>query len=680
MSETPPREPAAELDDLERAAAELASGKAGPADLRTLLVKIDRAEMLSREPPALDPDAPRRSRAELRALLDALRAPPTRNEEAPPAWLPRAGYLIEGERGGTAVVRPAFAEALAAGWAGERLRTVFSDLWAVDIAFWQMLVKGQLEPRVLVHAWLASPGRRLVQELEVLRHPTSSKSIGATRFSAESLASAAGPATITDEADDPSWSSWVELHAAVPGRDLWHWKPARQDVVAVLEIVSGRRGDPVFMRGAALAWLLDRAAEEPIYQLDGAQRDLREDLIPALVTGFPHTDNGRRELQSCINLETVALQHAARLIEAAEAKPDVLTPGADDLAARRWAVARWLQGCAYRSPFIGGDEEALAARLRSLLPATEKDSPAHADADPLDPGRFSRDETGLDVADVALVAGALRHYQQRGADQPKLFPTPLPLVQALRRVASRTLNAAELEAESLFLDGRNTLGWPGPHLAPPLAARWLMTNNKIAWLQHVPAEARRESLERFENDPDRHAWVALAVFFEGEQLPEPARAEAAKSWSALKDLPFSALDERANRALMAAGVLDQIEPQATLFAVKLASHAKPEFRPSALEALAAAANRAKLPDVWREAMELLVQRVEARDAELGERQRAALLALRRLSGSAGKERTPLLRRLVTAISAPPFLDHVNLQRELRRLKLIPSPEPRGGHP
>ena len=635
--------------------------------------------------PLLDPDEARKSSAELLRLIEALRplarepvSPPQNAATPTPSVTSRAGYAIEGRPGSKdARVRPSFAEALARRVPPEQLRSSFPDLWTVDFKLWKLIVAGATEHSALALAWLVSPGRRLIQDLTLLRHAPRARTLGASDFSPESLRESAGPspASLPDEA---SFLDWRELHAAVPGTLLDGWCPATEDVSAVLRILEGRRGDPVFIRGAALAWILDRAASQPFYQLDGIDRDLREDLVPVLAAAFPaakaHGDDPRHaELRTVVRLETAALHHAASL-------------GGQDHSgaalARCWGLARWLQSCSFRSPFYGGDEEALAARLRALLPT---EHPARSGReDVLDPSRFLDDGTGLDLAELTLVAGATRHYWPEGTAHPQLFPTPLPLVNALRRIASRTLNTLEQEAEVILQDSPrepgatgNALGWKAHHIAPPLVARWLMTHHRIAWLRHVPIEASEESLRLFGQAPRTHEWVAFAVYTEGPELAPEEREVAARSWRAVVGAAREQLKNPAALPLMAAGILDQLSPDDTSLLPVLIRAADVEWRHQALEALAVAAERWQRSEVWGEALNGLLGMADNEQLDARERLKATLLALRRLSASSRSERFDYLHRLATTAARPPFNQNVALRRELRRLG-VASPDPRGG--
>jgi hypothetical protein len=670
------------LDELEhRAVALAARGSREAADWEALLGDLQHLRF--KGCPPLDPDAARESAEELRQLLTVLRQQPASAPWASGQML-RAGYSIEGEPGTQeAHVRPALAEALAARTPGEYLRWAFVDLWSVDLGLWRQLFYGPGEHRSLALAWLTSPGRRLVQDLSVLGLLPDKSPHGAGEFSAQRLLEATGPLPLEGH-PAPGAEPWHESHAAVPGTALSAWRPATEDVSDILRILEGRRGDPVFLRGAALAWLLDRAATKPLYDLNGLQRDLREDLLLAFINGFPDKDDSRYEmLRASARLETACLLHAARLVAPKEARS----------SAWCWNLARWLQSCTFRSPFFGGDEESLAARLRALLPPGS-DAIARRE-DVLDPGRFGEGQEGLDIAELALVAGAARHYWP-DAEHPQLLPTPLPLVQALRRVASRTLNEGERQAEALLqrlqappsmevsnggearspVKVENALEWTAHHVAPPLVARWLMTHHRIAWLGQASSEVQRECLGLFEEDPIRHEWVAFAVYSEGEQLDPELRREVPSLWNRVVRATGGRVGSKGALALMAVGVLERFSDEETRVA-ELVREAEPIWRHRGFEALAEAAEKLGRSTPWRLALDGLLAMCEDESLNVQERQRAALLALRRVSATTRFERTEYLQHMASLASRAPFSQNVALRRELRRLGLSSAQDSKG---
>jgi len=668
---TSTREPSDALEALEQRALDLARQEAASA-VTWQTLRSDLSSLKPQGPPPLDPDAARQSGEELSALLRVLQHEPATVAPQFSTQAARAGYLIEGERGTSeARVRPAFAQALAAQAPVSSLPQSFSDLWAVDFELWRQLRSHSRSFAELALVWLSSPGRRLVQDLSVLSRLPAQHPLGASDFSRQRLHQAAGPLPLRKFHQIRQLEPWFELHSAVPGAPLRNWWPANQQVSSVLGILEGRRGDPIFLRGAALAWLLDRAADNPSYELEGLRRDLREDLPLSFISGFPDaTDEARHaQLRAAVRLETVCLQHAARL-----------TAGEGDQATERcWSVARWLQSCTFRSPFVGGDEESLTARLRALLPSGDSLLPSHEDV--LDPGLLGEGGAGIDLAELALVAAAAQHYGPE-ASHPQLVPTPLPLVNALRRVAGRPLNAGEEKAEARLERAQsseqsrplNALEWEARHLAPPLVARWLMSRHRIAWLMHAEPEARRESLRLFAQAPARYEWVAFAVYNEGQELDAGTRAEAANSWRGVSQAHGGSEGFHGSFALLAAGVLDQLSTEEAQRAVLQAQRARADWRHRTLEALAEAAEKHGLSAPWTAALQGLLAMCEDESLEPQERLKAALLALRQASATRWPERAGLLQRLADVASRPPFIQNVALRRELRRLGLSPGPD------
>ncbi|WP_437525468.1 hypothetical protein WME79_38575 [Sorangium sp. So ce726] len=644
------------LDALEARALDLCrSGDESAED--ALLAAIERAEHdeergLYPQPPPIDPSEGRRSSAELRRLLQVLRG-------VPPSQAPartRAGYALEGAPAGEAHVIPAFIAAL--GCSG-KLREAFPDLWAVDGALWERL--DHADVRELARLWLESPGRRLVQDLNVLARMPSPKRLGATDLSASRVDAAAGLRSDAEEHPPDLPRSYHELHSAVPGEVLSDWEP--QPLDGTEQILRGlhllEAGRPLSLRGAALAWLLNRAADDPFYIVDGIRRDLRDDLpvrLSAAVAGWLGD-----ALPSAVprQLEMLALQHAARLIDG-----DVSMAA----ARRSWAIARWLQGCLRRSPFFGADEEVLAAHLRARLP--EEPLPVPRDADALHPARFTFDETGLDIAEVSFIAGVLAHYGR--AQEHTLLPTPVPLVHALQRIASHEVRNAEEEADRALVAGRNALGWPADYsIASALAARQLMTELRIGWLAQVDGAAQLDSIERFATDPTHHAWVAYAIQREGQHLRPAARARAVEVFRALANTrraPAHVL------GTFGTGLLDEIIDDEAEGILDLAASADPQWRPFVVDALAGAAERLSRAEIWVRALDCLLDMMENRQLDDKTRLNAALFALRRASASKTLGRDAMLGRIASAAAIPPFSDHLGLRREIRRLGVAgPAP-------
>lgn len=656
------------LDTLEARALELLDTAPGDA-WNELLHQIDDAEAradLYRNAPPIDPSEARRSSNELRRLLDALRgAVPS---SAPPPRT-RAGYAIEGSPTEGAEVAPALAAALGG---GHDLRAGFPDLWAIDAALWNCL--DHTEPREIARLWLESPGRRLVQDIEALAKVPRAARLGASDLSLERIYAAAGvlemPPDLGALADwfhaRPShWTRWRELHAAIPGRSMDAWAPrdTTNAVPRALQILD--QGSPLGLRGAALAWLLNRTADNPFYEVAGLRRDLRDDLPSRLATALPLWLGEDAGSTVARELETLALQHAAQ-ITASDPRPDS--------ALRAWGVARWLQQCLHRSPYFGGDDEAIAARLRALLP--NRIAPLSDLSDALDPARFRPDGGALNPAEIALLGGALEHYRKSWEHTGKTFlPTPLPLVHALSAIAARPVRPAEDEAEAALTAGRNALGWPSPHVAAPLAARHMMTELKIAWMEAAGEDAQIETLQRFDAAPERYEWVTRAVFREGARLTPSARSRATSALRRLLSEPAAPLGKHL-LGTMAVGLLSDLSDEDVQHAVQTengAQNTEESWTAFILDALAGAAEPLGRSAVWTFALEQLLSLMQDAHIRPGDRLNAALFALRRASASRFEGRDFLLSRLAQAAVVPPFTEHLGLRRELRRLGLpLPS--------
>ncbi|HZF56825.1 MAG TPA: hypothetical protein VE093_49760 [Polyangiaceae bacterium] len=370
------------------------------------------------------------------------------------------------------------------------------------------------------------------------------------------------------------------------------------------------------------------------------------------------------------DIEALSLQHAAQ-ITAADSQPGA--------ALRAWGVARWLQQCLHRSPYFGGDDEAIAARLRALLPS--RTAPLSDVADALDPARFRPDFSALNPAEIALLGGALEHYRKSWENTGKTFlPTPLPLARALAAIAARPVRPGEDEADTALAAGRNALGWPSPHVAAPLAARHLMTELNIAWMGAAGDDAQVETLLRFDAEPRRYEWVTRAVFREGARLTPTARKQATSTLRRLLREPAAPLGTHF-LGTMTAGLLPDLSDEEVQRAVQSENWTQnaEDWRAFILDAIAGAAEPLGRSAVWTFALEQLLSLTQDTSASPKDRLNAALFALRRASAARFEGRDSLLSRLAQVAAAPPFTEHLGLRRELRRLGLsVPSTAAGGG--
>jgi len=661
------------LEELERTVRSLARGSTGiPDSWNSLRQQVD---LLKSGLPPLDPEEARRFNAELKALIAVLSGEKPADSSHGPEALTRIGYLIEGTPGHSdAKVRPAFAEALRVHPLSPDLAQTFPDLWAVDANLARRLVVDPFPSnQEIALAWLESPGRLLSQDLSILERCAEparigeERKIGAVDLSIAGLDAAAGSHVDLRDAWSPPWREW---HAALPGTPAFDWEPAEgpDAVFGALQILEGRRGDPLFLRGAALGWLLNRAAQAPRYEFGGIKRNLPDDLALSIYAGFPDPSEPQRHalLQATARLEIACLQHAALLT-------------AEDTSAKRavrtWHIARWIHSTTFRSPFVGGDDEALSARLNALLPVQR----APRGDDVLDPALIGDDKSELSLADLTLVSGAVQHYGREGG--PRLLPTPAPLLSALRRLANRRLREGERAAEARWArcqtseDVHNSLGWEGSHLAPPLVARWLLSILRAGWLTTIHDAVLDESLELFQQEPARYFWIALALYSEGALLRSPLRERAAQALRQVLTGPENSSIPPASEWLgiagplhLGAGVLDQLEDDEVPRLITLARQARPDWRYRALEGLAESAERLQRDETWRLALDGLLEFLPQTEIDPQERIRAALVAVRRILARppSHPDRGAYLERLGALAARPPFDQVVALRRDLRR--------------
>lgn len=568
---------------------------------------------------------------------------------------------------------------------------VFDDLWRVD---WHVasLVQRRADPREIAMAWLTSPGRRLLRDPSLLECVLG-RGPGATDWSWPRLLQAAGIPHSSEIAPiECASAAWHHLHDALPGISLARWQPERQQPIAVLQFLED--STPLSVRAAALLWLLNHAMDNPVYESGGLPRDLRRDLdVPLLtclspelaltratasrLTALSHHAALRWENEPGHASETLALLHAGYLALVAD------PTGANVRDA--WGVARWLLDCLLRSPFLGINEETLELRLRVLLAPSPPDLPQSADL--LHPLRFSTDGTGLDVADVAFLSALHAHYDDRlRAGRPKLVPPHQALEQVLRRLAARCMNIGERLAEERLAELQRRvpdapfwgdLGWPAPHVAPPILARYLLTRLRLPWLASLDSLALHEVLEGLckKEAPRFLPWLAVPLHSEGPALPAPFRDRAV---GLLRDLirdPIAASPDGYLLVFCGAGLLEGLtDSEDVALLLQLAQMAPCDFRPAVLDALIRAAERTYRSDVWQAAVDQLKQRVQAPDATDKERIDAALALVQRAAAQSPPSlvtaRALLLKWVGDTLNSPPFTGHLGLRRALRTFGLL----------
>jgi hypothetical protein len=601
--------------------------------------------------PEQEQEAAAAASTELRALLLALGCPLEGSRPERPSFVEgqpiRAGYRLVAQLGMQPDIAPVFAEALAADLPRAELSRLFDHLWGVDLELWRMLEDAS--PAELARRWLISPGRRLVQDLGVLaRMREDLDHLDATDLRLAALWAASGAEL--EPASPPPSTRWCDLHRSIPGEAMSRWQPKQDERAFTIALTRLERGSPHGLRGAALAWLLNRAVDQRQVEVDGIHQDLRTTLPTHLAIALARDDSDDFSSQ----LEAQLLQHAA-WIATRDTGPGKVR--------RAWHLARWLHGCLVRSPFAPGSEEGLHAEVTALLP-TER-APIVPD-DPLHPARFGGHE-GMSVEDLALVAGAWAHYDRKGEH---LEPAPLPLKNAMLRLADRLSTQGELEAERSLARGEsNELGWTAPHVAPPWLARWLLTQWHATWLANRQPAVIEECITRLAHDARVH-WLAHVIRIEGPLLDESAKTSAHAAWSHLIGSGTMAAEQLASLGI---GLLRRLDAAERRVAFGCIERAPASWQPYLYDAWAERALLDADLDLARPALERLLalaERAQPAKVQLD----AALLLLRRAPPIRPKaEGMALLRRLGTLAQEPPLRDHQPLLRELRRLGAMSPP-------
>jgi len=613
------------------------------------------------EPSSLDLDDRAQNRREAGLLVRAALSPPP--PQSAEMEVGRAGYAVVGRRSSDeARVHPRLAEVLAAG-VRDRLQDRFPELWAVDWLTWERLENSEV--RAVSTAWLSSPGRRLLSDLDVLRalrdDAPSSWDPGPTDLSSERLRAAIGLGASTQLPD-----GWSELHTAIPGTGVHAWVPRLDEhpVPRIIDLME--RGLPPMLRGMALAWLLNRAVDSPVYSFEGLTRDLRQDLPVHLATAFAAKGELAVRHHTARRLEATLLQHVACM---SATRLHAWT------SAELWHLTRWLHGALIRSPWLGGDIPALVERLRAHLPqsAPAFDPSSH----PLHPARFGdRDDDavseGLDAEEFAIVAGALDHY---GGGGRTWTPAPRPLVQELRRIARRPLKDGERWVEKA-MNGEHCdqMGWSPltRHLAPPLSARWLLSHLRTGWMADAVSSACgtsvQETLELLKEAPEQYDWVCFAWMEEGPSLPEHTQCMALKTWVTLSERTAPEMMHLC--AALGAGLLDVMSPADIDNVITQAQVSAPSWRVNLLNILAE--RLGPETEHWNAVIDALMAQAIKPTGSDKERVDSAVLTVRRLGAAPHDVQHERLQKIADLIVRPPFSRHSGLRRELRRLGFSPQ--------
>jgi hypothetical protein len=410
-------------------------------------------------------------------------------------------------------------------------------------------------------------------------------------------------------------------------------------------------------RAAALLQLL---VGPRIGEIAGVEVDLHREAATRVALALGQADSAvssradrRVQARDWLRFEVAALHHGAAI--AARAVPN--DPRRRVRAA--WLFGDWIGRVLRESPFLGADPELLAARIEGTLPL----QPTDEDDDALSPARMGIGRGSFQLDHVWLLY-ALFLAREAG------WAPPGAVLAGLKRLAGRPLNAAERGAEEALEAGHNQLDWPGAHLAPPLAARWLLHGWRATWLLDLPTVAQDDTiawlsrwLER--RDARRGLWIMLALY--REPLPFGPQHELARTiWLATLAEP-SSLAHRMGEALgpfclwgsTYAATLGNDEAEALVVAARATL---PNWRVGVLLALAEAQNS---PTLAKQAREELLLLIESK-AEPTLRLPAAVAALQLVRKLPDAEREPFLERVDLRIGRD-LRAHPNIRVELKRV-------------
>ncbi|MBI2374319.1 MAG: hypothetical protein HYV07_10030 [Deltaproteobacteria bacterium] len=605
---------------------------------------------------------------ELRALSACLAGVPRPDDL--PAGYDRGAYRVVGTDK-EAQVWPAFAIELSRRPPPE-LRTMFPDLWAIDLEVWNALATGS-RPEV-ARLWLTSPGRRLALDLEALHQEHRRSAV--VDFSSDRLLRACGlrdfPAARAEQPTQEwldavhQWlerqpEAWRELHLTTPGPLLRLWRPATREgnVARALEILERR--DAPQLQSAALAWLLDVASNDPIYSLGTLRRDLRPDLPARLVEAMGDASGAlgsSAENKASRQLSALILRHASCLMGADAA------PGA---ALRCWGVAHWLGACLRLSPVHGGDRLGLAAQLGALR---HDRPPTPPTLQPLHPRMFrlpdEEADAGLEPEDVSWAAAAAVHYLN--GEHPKLRPMPVPLVERLLALASRPMTRFEVDLEQLPLGNADDLRWfsLSPNVAPPLVARRVLTEEHVEWMLKAGSAICLESLRLLERKPQAFSWLTVSFQREGRKLDADVQASALRVFRNIR-VHGSFTDH--DLVMFSVPFLTQLSEDERVDILARAASSEADWQPWLLGLINETAQREHLDSLWTKSLETMFGVVESPTTRPESRLNLALVIARRLSPVEAEVRRPWLNWLQKVLTLDPLPRHLGLRRELQRLGL-----------
>ena len=556
------------------------------------------------DPPLLDDPTPEANLSEALFMAAAAMGQPLDGElraaaagALGPAVPWRIGHILQRrapEKAETQLL-PVLAAMLAAG-SRDDLRRRAGDL-AWDALLQERVASADASNVELARLALGSPARLLARRPEAIRDFAIHDPAGPADGTPARLLAAAGvPLTAAPLVVAPG-------AAAIRINEL----PSILEPIAVLrEMLTA---PTTWKRSAALLRLLTR---EPTGVVAGVELDLHREASARIASALnpaadlaPASDRGIRP-NDWIRLEVAALHHGAVLAKRA------LPADADHVrrVLAAWVLGDWIGRVLRESPFFGADPELLAARLESVLP-----SPILTDDDALWPADIGADSSSLRLDELWLLRTLI---VAQGRWEP-----PGAVLDGLRVLADRPLNLAELRAEEHLEEGRNALGWPGAHIAPPLAARWLLHLHRAEWLAKIRVDAQEEMLCFLEawiarRRAARGVWVMLALYREAPQLHSLAE-HARNIWTSVADgddLESVLGDALAPFCLWGSTYLATLEPRHADILSRLATQTPAPWRVGVLMTIAEAQHARGASSAARAALLELIAQTSDRSLRL----------------------------------------------------------------
>jgi hypothetical protein len=541
-----------------------------------------------------------------------------------------------------ALILPALASLLVAD-----VRATIKDR-ASELA-WDLLLRdaaaGPATAVQLARLALGSPARLLARSPEALRSLSlhgSGVDGGPADDSPERVLGAAG------------LSEGTPFSAAAPGR-LGRGQRDDADVPVETLLLELSTAPTAWRRSEALLRLLRR---EPTGIIAGVEVNLRREASVHVASALhgeispqpADADLGFRRAD-WLRLEVAALRHGAVL--ASRTVPD-------DIPRRvraAWLIGDWIGRVLRESPFFGADPELLSARLEAALPAV---LPLTEDA--LWPAAIGMDSSSIRLDELWLLHALLLAGTS--------WQPPSPVLEGLRRLAGRTLNCAEYLVEQHLEQQNSTLEWPGQHIAPPLAARWLLHVHQAEWLASLPRDAQIETLNCLERWlasglAPRGTWVMLALYRDARRLADLER-RSYDLWASVADRAsdlFATLgDALAPFCLWGSTLLPVLTPRHAALLSSLAERTPTRWRVGVLAALAGASTEA--PDVSAAARQVLLRLIRS-ESEPSLHLPAAIATVQTARKLLPAEREDLLDRVVTSVGED-LRAHPSLRMELKR--------------